>query len=119
MIVDGNLTVNGNLTVSGFYPVKPYIGLRVVSGVVSANVGYVPTANITIAQATSNGYTVTFTPAHPNGADFLVVAQARTTSQTNTFFTCTTTQTNTVLTVWCRDLTNAIVRGNFYIYTVP
>ena len=111
--------MNGNLTVSGFYPVKPYIGLRVISGVVSANVGYVPTANITIAQATSLAYTVTFTPAHPNGADFLVFAQPRTTSATNAFFSCTTNQTNTVPTVWCRDLTNAIVSGNFYIYTVP
>ena len=119
MIADGNLTVNGNLTVSGFYPVKPYIGLRVVSGVVSANVGYVPTANITIAQASSNAYTVTFTPAHPTGVDFLFFAQPLTTSSSNTFFSCTTTQTNTVLTVWCRDLTNAIVSGNFYIYTVP
>ena len=93
--------------------------MRIISGVVAGNVGYVPTANITIAQATSNAYTVTFTPAHPNGADFLVFAQPRTTGATNAFFTCTASQTITVLNVWCRDLTNAIVNGNFYIYTVP
>ncbi len=76
VIAEGNLTVNGNLTVSGFYPVKPYIGLRVVAGVVSDNDGYVPTANITVTQAATNAYIVTFTPAHPLGADFLVFAKA-------------------------------------------
>jgi hypothetical protein len=115
----GETGLTGPAPDTSLYALKPYIGLRVVSGVVTANVGQVPTANITITQAGTNAYNVTFTPAHPLGADFLVFVQARTTSTANAFFACTATQTSTILTVWCRDAANAIISGNFFVYTVP
>ncbi len=104
---------------SGSITNRPYNGLRVVPGVMSADVGQVSAANITKAQVSSGAYTITFTTAHPHGADYLVFVQPRTSSSTNGFFTCTATQASTVLIVWCRDLTNTVVSGNSHIHTVP
>ena len=115
-----SLSVAGNFYVGGFYGRKPYVALLVASnGFITSNVGYVASEQITITQASSGAYTIAF-PTHPNQANYLVHAQYRTTSASQTLYVATCNNSSAQITVWLRHhSTNAIVSGNFYVHTVP
>ena len=121
MSVDGHLTVSGNLDVAGNMLYKPYVSLRLNANVITLNNGQVASANIAITRTSGATGLHTFTfPAHPTGIDYLVFAQAYTAGTATAFFTCTASHSFiTAFSVWCRTAANAIVDGNFYVYTVP
>jgi len=117
--VAGNTNLIGNLSVTGFYPHKPYVALLVGSnGAINANVGYIPSEQITISIASSNAYTIAF-PAHPNGSNFLVHVDYKTGASSNALYIPTCNNSQTSINVWLRSATNTIHTGNFYVHTVP
>ena len=116
-----NVIADGTLTVAGHLSYKPYVAFRFDTNSIAKNTGQVPTANIGLTRQNGvNGvYTFTF-PAHPSGLDYMVFAQAFTGATSSAFFTCTvSTSTSGAFNVWCRTAANAIIDGNFVVYTVP
>ena len=125
VIADANLSVYGNLTVSGFYPIKPWVAFYVQGSAISTstNVGFLPPSSFTMTRP-SNAYTFTFTNAHPNGNNYQICVTPRTTSTTTAFFVCTAkvetdSTAGTKFSVWCRNASNAIIDGDFWVHTVP
>jgi len=120
--LNNNLTVYGNLSISGFYPHKPYVAFYFTAGAISSsNVpGFVPRVNITMDPRNNNElYAFTFSPAHPNGTNYMVMVTARTGSS-STYFYCTANATaNNRFLVWCRTSPNALVNGEYYVQTIP
>jgi len=121
-LVQNDLSVSGNLSVTGFYPHKPYVAFYFTGGQIStSNVpGFVPRANITMDPRNNNElYAFTFSPAHPNGTNYMVMVTARTGSS-STYFYCTANATaNNRFLVWCRTSPNALVNGEYYVQTIP
>ena len=62
-------------------------------------------------------YTVTFAPAHPRGTNYMVMA---TPNSSANFYICTTAvNSSTSFSVWCRNASNTIVDGDFFVCTIP
>ena len=100
---------------------KPYVGFYLQANAILRNIGQVPSASITITRPSgaTGLYTFTF-PAHPRGVDYLVIANSSPSGTGGAFFICTTSHSlSTAFSVWCRTAANAIIDGNFYVYTVP
>ena len=86
--VQNNLTVSGSLSVSGFYARKPWCSILVATSTAGKTSGAfavasfgqqtITTANITRAGADNVAYVITFPTAHPNGANFAVIATPQT-----------------------------------------
>ena len=124
-VINRNLTVVGNLTVSGFYPIKPYAALYVVGNAIATStaVGFLAPSAFTMTR-TGGNYGFTFATPHPNGNNFQIFATPRTAGGTTPFFTCTAkvetdTTAGTKFSVWCRNASNAIIDGDFWVHTVP
>jgi hypothetical protein len=124
-VINRNLTVVGNLTVSGFYPIKPYAALYVVGNAISTStaVGFLAPSAFTMTR-TGGNYGFTFATPHPNGNNFQIFATPRTAGGTTPFFTCTAkvetdTTAGTKFSVWCRNASNAIIDGDFWVHTIP
>ncbi len=116
------MTVNGNLTVNGWLAANPYVAFYFVGGAISTSVapGLISRGSIVLA-ARSAGALYSFTiPAHPSGQNYVVIVQPRTGSTGTAYFTCTANvASSTNFLVWCRNASNTIVDGEFYVYTIP
>ena len=126
VVINTPLIVNNNLTVSGFYPIKPWVALYVASNAIqtATAVGHVAPSNFTLTHATNGLYSFTFTPAHPNGNNFQIFVTSRTSGTATAFCVCTAkvetdSTAGTKFTVWCRNASNAIIDGDFWVHTVP
>ena len=144
----GDLSVTGSLTVSGPLTVKPYISLRVsttggtlstVSGstttlgtpgtVSLTHLGFNTTTVCTRGTPGNTNYflyTFTWTGAHPLGGNFAVGATYNTgsTGATQPIGIITANASNsTQITLWIRTtigaVTNVLMDGNFYVYSIP
>ena len=144
----GDLSVTGSLTASGPLTVKPYISLCVsntggtlstVSGstttlgtpgtVSLTHLGFNQTAVCTRGTPGNTNYflyTFTWTGAHPQGSNFAVGATYNTgsTGATQPIGIITANATNsTQITLWIRTtigtVTNVLMDGNFYVYSIP
>ena len=121
----GNLDVSGTLTTGGVsVQTKPYVAFRFAGGniLTGNNNGQIATANMSLQAGRVSGQicTVTFSPAHPNGTNYMVMATANTGSTGTSFYVCTTkVESSTSFSVWCRNASNTIVDGDFYVMTVP
>ena len=124
--VAGNLFTNGNLDVDGTiicHDIKgrnsPFLGLYVAAnGTIAANVGQVQTGLTSTIQS-GNSYLITSTTPHPLGDNYLLMAMSRTTAGSNSFAMCTGVGAATTMTVWNRSMTNSIIAGAFYVYSIP
>ena len=79
VIMDWTLSVTGNVNLKMFLPLKPWFGFLVLTdtaGVVtiSKHIGY-NTTGISCAHANNGGYDFTH-PAHPNGANLLLIVSS-------------------------------------------
>ena len=127
LTVNGTLTakalaVTNTLTLNGVsVQTKPYVAVRVASSAILSgnNNGQIATANMSLQAGRTSGqvYTFTFSPAHPNGVNYMVMATPNTAT---TFYVCTTqVVSSTSFSVWCRSAANAIIDGDFFVCTVP
>jgi hypothetical protein len=132
--VEIQATGNKNVVINSPLVYKPYASLLITTsgGVVSvANYGYCPltTASVTRVGTNQKAYTITFPAAHPNAANFAVIACAYTSGSTfwngtNDLILTTKVETGgTAISVWCRrpglPSTTGLIDGSFYVYTVP
>ena len=121
----GNLDVTGTLTAGGVsVQNKPYVAVRVAANVILSgnNNGQIATANMSLQAGRASGqiYTFTFSPAHPDGTNYMVMATANTGATSSSFYVCTTkVESSTSFSVWCRNASNTIVDGDFFVMTVP
>jgi hypothetical protein len=124
--IGGTCNITGALTTTAFYAHKPYVALYVQANVIqtSTNVGFLAPSAFTMTHATNGLYSITFTPPHPNGNFYQIFATPRTSGSGQPFFVCTAkvevdSTAGTKFTVWCRNASNAIIDGDFYVHTVP
>ena len=127
---NGNFSCNGgvtcsSLTVTGFNPVKPWVALYVAGNAISTstNVGFLAPSAFTMTR-TGGNYGFTFANPHPNGNNFQIFATPRTQGGSTNFFVCTAkvetdTTAGTKFSVWCRNASNSIIDGDFWVHTVP
>jgi hypothetical protein len=125
VIADANLTVYGTLSTTSFFPIKPYAALYVQGNAISTstNVGFLAPSAFTMTRP-SNAYQFTFTNAHPNLNNYQIFVTPRTSSTNTAFFVCTAkvevdSTAGTKFSVWCRNASNAIIDGDFWVHTVP
>ena len=116
----GNLDVSGTLTTGGVsVQTKPYVAFRFAGSVLSGNNnGQIATANISLGtRTTGQVYTFTFSPAHPRGLNYTVMATPETLAS---FYICSTlVVSDTSFSVSRRNASNTGVDGNFCVMTVP
>ena len=121
----GDVSVGGTLTVTNLLPTKPWVGFLVTTSAVgvvtiSKHVGYNNTG-INVSH-TDNGLYAFTIPAHPSGANYLLMLSPYSTSTTSSStFPTGYGQTSTAFYVYCRNAIGGTtnVNGNFYVYTVP
>ena len=147
--VTSNLTVGGNLALTGYLAAKPYVSLRVTTGggtpstnpsgstvtigtpglcVVVQN-GFVTDAVVGRGTAGSTNaflYTVTWTTPHPLGTAYVpnvCFYTGSTTTAAPLGVITAAVASSTAFTVWFRatvgSVSNVLVDGSFYVYTVP
>ena len=108
---------------------KPHVAFRLNSNVILTgnNNGIVPTSSISlqagrVAGSITSGsiYTFTFSPAHPRGLNYMVMATPNTGASSTPFYICTTkVESSTSFSVWCRTASNTIVDADFFVATIP
>ena len=123
----GDVSVGGTLTITNFLQTKPWVGFLVTTSAspagvatISKHVGY-NTTGISVSHGDNGLYTFTI-PAHPSGANYLLMLSPYSTSTTSSStFPTGYGQTSTAAFAYCRNAIGGTtnVNGNFYVYTVP
>jgi hypothetical protein len=113
-----------NLTINNFFACKPWVGFLVLNTAgatsISYHTGYNTTGISVSHTAGANAYQITI-PAHPSGANYLVMVSPYATS-TGYAVTYPTAYANSSTTIWvyCRTgVNNTLADGSFFIHTVP
>ena len=120
-----NLTVSGTLAVSYFFAPKPWVGFLVTTdgagvATISKHVGY-NTTGVSVAHSTNGLYTFTI-PAHPSGANYLLMLSPYSTSTSvASMWPTGYSATATAFYAYVRSTIGATtnINGSFYVYTVP
>ena len=117
--VGGNLTVTGTITRGGVaVQTIPHIAFRYSGAVLSNNNGQIASGSITVGtRATGADYTFTFSPAHPRGTNYTVMATPETLAVV--CVTSTIVNSSTSFTVRCRNAANAGIDSILPVMAVP
>ena len=140
--VYSDLNIGGNLSVSGSvfsggdtcltelsainlnFSKKPHVAFRLNSNVILSgnNNGIVPTSSISLQAGRVAGsiYRFTFSPAHPRGTNYVVMATPNTGATSTQFYICTSkVESSTSFPVWCRTASKTIIDADVFVATIP
>ena len=89
-------------------------------GTVTTNFGQASSITITRPNGANGLYLVTFSPAHPNGSAYGVLATPFTGSSGNSSRSATASVTSSsTFQVWIRHYDNTIIDSRFFAFTAP
>jgi hypothetical protein len=108
------LNAKANTTDLSGYMVKPWVSMRYVGGV-TYSYGQATISSVN-TNSNSGDYDITFTPAHPNGTNYGVIAMSRNNGGTINWTVSSSTSTNIHITT--NNLTGTKAPFDFSLMTL-